>query len=356
MPSLPLAPAEIPATFWRPAEFAAPAADDRLQCWLCPHECTLSDGQAGRCKVRRRRGDGLETATFATSTWHVTAIERKPLYHFLPGTRVLTLAPPGCTFACTYCQNFRLSQFGRHDDAPWTADPCDPDAILAAAHTHDVTAIGFSYSEPILAAEQTLAIAPRARAAGLAVVWKSNGFITERAAARLADSVDAINIDLKADEDIAHLALTGAPVEPVFAALRQFHARGVWVEASTPIIPGLHTPERIAGIARRIAALDPNIPWHLLRFHPDYRLAHVPPTSPDQLAAAVSIARAAGLRHVYVERALGDSARTTLCAYCSATLVEREPWSLRAVHLVDGRCPRCQTPPPGVWLPTRRAL
>lgn len=337
---------------WTPAEFAAPTADGRLGCWLCPHLCTLRDGQLGRCKVRRRRGDELETATFATTTWHVTAIERKPLYHFLPGTQVLTLAAPGCTFACTYCQNFRLSQFGRDVEATWTAEPVDAGTIVERARALDVGAIGFSYAEPILSAELTLALAPLARAAGLAVVWKSNGFVTEPALARLAEAVDAVNIDLKTADDASHRALTGAAVGPVLAAIREFHARGIWVEVSTPIIPGLHTADMLARLAAHIAAVDPDIPWHLLRFHPDHRLIHPPPTSPTLLAAAVDQAHAAGLRYVYVERALGDAARTTRCPHCRAVAIEREPWLLRGVHLADGQCVACATSIAGVW--TRR--
>lgn len=331
---------------WRPADFAY-AIGDRLLCTLCPHGCTLADGQTGRCAVRRNHGGCLETATYATAVQHRHAIERKPLYHYRPGSTVLTLAAPGCTFACTYCQNYRLSQHGRHPQAPWSAEAIEPDAIAdAIADDTEAIAVAFSYAEPTLAAELTLALAAR----GVDVIWQSNGFITPAAALRLAPALAAVNVDLKAADEATHRRLTGASLAPIGEALALWRAAGVWIELSTPLIPGVNDDERsIEGLIDRVLALGAGTPWHLLRFHPDFRLQGAPPTPPALLARVRDRARARGLLHVYVERALGAEGRATRCPGCDAVVVSRHVGALDAITLRDGGCARCGTEIAGRW-------
>jgi len=320
-----------------------------IVCTLCPFECALGDGDTGRCHVRRRRGARLETATFATAVVHAHPIERKPFYHVRPGTRVLTLAAPGCMFTCTYCQNYRLSQFGRTDAAPWAAVPIDPAEIVARAAAEGM-GIAFSYSEPVLAAEATLAIAPLASQAHVPLLWKTNGFITEDAACEVAPALTAANVDLKAAREDVHLRLTGAPLGPVVSALRTWKALGVWLEVSTPVIPGTNDDlASLQAMAQIVVSLGEQTPWHLLRFHPDHRLTAAPPTHPEILDRAVEIARAAGLVHVYVERALGDRGRITRCVGCGEKVVERHVDGVRYNHLREGRCPRCRAAVAGCW-------
>ncbi len=345
----------VPEGLWRPASFFRSGGDALresggvLTCSLCPFECRLRPGDTGRCHVRRRRGDHLETATFATTALHVHPIERKPFYHVRPGSRVLTLAAPGCTFACTYCQNYRLSQFGRTDDAPWTGVSVAPESVVTRAANEGLS-IAFSYSEPVLAAELTLALAPLAKAAGVPLLWKTNGFVTEEAAREVAPALTAANVDLKAPGDEAHIRLTGAPVTPVVRALEVWREAGVWLEISTPVIPGFNDDvESLGALARILAAVGPQTPWHLLRFHPDYRLNGAPPTHPDLLERAGEIARAEGLVHVYVERALGDRGRATRCAGCGEPVIERRTEGVRDNRLRDGRCPHCHVAVAGCW-------
>jgi pyruvate formate lyase activating enzyme len=352
---------------WRPAAFQRRSARG-LTCTLCPFGCELGDGDTGRCHVRRRRGDRIETATFATAAWHLQPIERKPFYHVRPGSRVLTVAAPGCMFRCTYCQNFRISQVGRDPRAGWQARPLAPADLVAAARDAGA-AIAFSYSEPVLAAELTLAAAAGARAAGIPVLWKTNGFASTEAALRLATALDAACVDLKHVDDAAHRRLTGAPVRPVLDTLATWRAAGLWLEIATPLIPGFNTdPTTLRALARHVRALGPDTPWHLLRFHPDYRLQDAPPTHPELLAMARDIARDEGLAHVYVERALGEDARHTRCPGCGDVLVQRDfdsglgdglgrgdggpgrdRWRIRAAGLQNGRCARCHRPIPGRW-------
>lgn len=324
-------------------------AETRLRCTLCPVRCALDDGQVGACKVRRRTGTIIETATFATSVQHVDAVERKPLYHYRPGLRAVTLAAPGCTFRCNYCLNFRISQYGRSGDVAWAAETVDPAGIVRKA-AEISGCVALSYSEPSLAIELTVALAEHGRPLGVDVVWKSNGFLTPEAVELAAPALAAVNIDIKGIDDTRHRRLTGAPVSPVIEAVRQLKHRGVWVEVSTPLIPGVSAePEDIAAIADLIADIDPMMPWHLLRFTPTYRMAEHKPTAPQRLDQARRIGLVAGLRHVYVERALGPEGRTTWCPSCGAAVIERDIWAVAHNRLIDSACPDCGTRLEGRW-------
>jgi len=333
---------------WQPAGFYR-FQGDGLLCTLCPHACVLAGGETGRCQVRRRHGLRLETATFATSVRHLDTIERKPLYHYRPGRKVLTLAAPGCSFTCLYCQNYRLSQFGRTPAALWRAEPVQVATIIAEAVEKNA-AIALSYSEPSLAAELTLVLAAAGRPYGVEIVWKTNGFLTAEALAQIGPWLAAVNIDLKAVDEHKHKALTGAPVGPVLEAIAGFIAAGVWVEISTPLIPKFNADsDSLRNIAAAVRELGPQIPWHLLRFTPQYRLRRAKPTPIEVLNAARMIAREPGLHYVYVERACGPAARNTFCPQCGEEVVRRDIWATHAVSLLDGACPHCGFVIPGRW-------
>lgn len=333
---------------WTPAAFHRPLGQAIL-CTLCPHACQLADGEVGLCGVRRRSGGQLETATRASSVQHTDPVERKPFYHYRPGTLALTLAAPGCSFTCHYCLNYRLSQFGRVPEARWDARPVDAAAIVAAAAAQGA-AVALSYSEPSLAAELTLDLAAAARERGVDVLWKSNGFVTSEALDSLAPCLAAVNLDLKAADDKRHRALTGAPLGPVLATLASLVARGVWVEVSTPVIPGFNDhDEALGAIAAAIAGVSLDLPWHLLRFSPEFRMRRRPPTAIARLARGVDLGRAAGLRYVYVERALGEAGRHTSCPRCAAVVVRRRIWATEEVLLHEGACPTCALAIPGRW-------
>jgi len=334
---------------WTPATLSTQLGDKHVRCDLCPFRCEIAEGRMGACKVRRNRNGVIETATTSVAVQHLDAIERKPLYHVLPGSRVLTIAAPGCTFRCSYCVNHRLSQYGRDSEAPWTGEPARPADLIGEAIAHGA-AIGMSYTEPGLAPELTLALAELAAPHGIPLFWKSNGFLTAEAVDLVAPFLAAVNIDVKAADDAAHRRLTGAPLGPVLDTVERFRAAGVWVEISTPLVPTTAgEPAQLRAIARRLAAISPDMPWHLLRFTPDYQLAQAAPTSPRALATAVGLGHEAGLRYVYVERALGAAGRRTACPTCAATLVEREIWALGVNKVVAGACPSCGERVPGLW-------
>ncbi|MCP4696645.1 MAG: AmmeMemoRadiSam system radical SAM enzyme [Gammaproteobacteria bacterium] len=332
---------------WQVSKFFQ-ASEDEVVCSLCPHSCTFKrDGDAGKCHVRRRKNMHLETASFATAVQHLDPIERKPLYHYKPAGKVLTLASPGCTFRCLYCQNYRLSQFGRSQEAIWRAEPVNISKIISFAAAHQA-AIGFSYAEPSLNAELTLALAEAARPNGIDIIWKTNGFLTPGAAEELAPCLAAVNIDLKSLDAKQHRMLTGAPLAPILETIAIFYEAGVWLEFSTPLIPEFNAAA-LRRIAAFICSIDPNIPWHLGRFNPDFKLRNLPPTSVEMLAKGRYTAFEAGLKYVYVERALGPEGRTTYCQSCSRPLIIRKLWGLEENFLIDGACPACKTPLTGRW-------
>lgn len=299
----------------------------------------------GVCKVRRGSATGLETATFASSVAHVDAVERKPFFHYRPGSQTITLAAPGCSFRCDYCVNFRMSQFGRDDQSAWNATAVDPADVVGRAAAMSAN-VAMSYTEPSLAPELTMELARHGRTLGVEILWKSNGFLTPEAVALCAPAVAAVNIDLKGVDEKSHRRLTGGSFRPVVDTIRRFREHGTWVEVSTPVIPGVTDPERVAEV---IAGIGVDIPWHLVRFTPAFRMRDRDPTPPEALAEAVEHGRAAGLKYVYVERALGDSGRETRCPACDSVVVSRGVWSLRGNRLVAGRCPDCGTTLGGRW-------
>jgi pyruvate formate lyase activating enzyme len=334
---------------WHPALLGETEAGGRVRCELCPFGCSLGEGQTGPCRVRRNRGGALETATFTAAVAHLDAVERKPFYHLRPGSKVLTVAGPGCTFRCGYCINHRLSQYGREETAPWLGEAADPAALATRARAEGAM-LGLSYAEPGLAPELTLALAEH----GLPIVWKSNGFLTPTAVDLVAPVLEAVNIDVKAADEAAHRRLTGAALAPVLDAVSRFREAGVWVEVSTPLVPGAaDDPRDLAVIARTLTSIDPDLPWHLLRFTPDFKMKAATPTLPSALTEARDIGHRAGLRYVYVERALGAEGRRTVCPVCTTTLVERGLWETLGDHLLDGACPGCGTAVPGRWRSSR---
>ncbi|MEV4515512.1 AmmeMemoRadiSam system radical SAM enzyme [Dactylosporangium sp. NPDC049525] len=338
-----------PRPVWEAAVLGRPGPDGHVTCELCPEACDLAPGQTGVCAVRRNHDGALQTSTSAASVQHVDAVERKPFFHVRPGGRVLTLAAPGCTFRCNYCVNHRLSQYGRDAGISWTARPVQPADLVARARA-DGLMLGLSYAEPALAIELTLGLAEAAGPDGPPVLWKSNGYLTAAAADLVAPALTAVNIDVKAAREAPHRRLTGAPLAPVLRTVERLRAAGVWVEVTTPLIPSVSdSDDDVRAIARWLAGLDPAIPWHLVRFVPDYRMRRPDPTAPERLRRAAQLAREAGIQQVYCERALGPDGRSTRCPRCDTRVVERGVWETLSDDLVAGTCPACHTTIPGRW-------
>lgn len=335
---------------WQPADFWH-LAEGRPTCLLCPFRCAPEDGKTGRCQVRRRQGNGWETACHHTAVYHWQTIERKPFYHLHPGAPVLTLTTPGCTFRCDYCENAVISQVDGLTDLPFPLRTLQSAEVLKEVRERRGL-LAFSYSEPTLAAEWTLEFGKIANESGIRIVWNSNGFITQEALIRVAPFLSAVNIDIKTADPNDYYTLTGGGrLSAVLEAMAGFRALGVWVEVSTPLIPGFNdNPASVLAMAREVLRLGAETPWHLLRFHPDHRRSTTPPTPPGELDRAKQIAHEAGLYHVYTPHGLDAAGQTTHCPDCGRAVIQRERHTLIGTTLHNGCCPDCGKELAGRWL------
>ena len=332
-----------------PARWWETAPDGRVHCFLCPRHCRLRAGQAGFCSIRANQGGQLVSLGYgAPAAVQVDPIEKKPLFHFLPGTNVLSLGTTGCDLACCFCQNSDLSHSRREPVSVKRLAPAD---VVALALERDCPAIAFTYNEPTIWAEYVLDVCAAAKEHGIAIVLVTNGYITREAFHDLYDHVAAANVDLKALDDEFYRRHTLARLAPVLETLRRLRDEtGVWVEITNLVIPTLNDgPNEVRRLADWVLEhLGPDVPVHFTAFHPEFRLRDLPPTPPATLRAARSIAREAGLRYVYEGNVIGEGAHTS-CASCGRLLIRRSWQAVLEDQLVDGRCPDCRQVVPGRW-------
>ncbi len=320
---------------------------DTVACGLCAHRCTLRPGQTGFCAAIRNQGGALHAlADGRPVVLHPDPIERKPLYHVMPGTKLLSLGTLGCTMTCDFCQNWRIAQARPSD----VGAIIPPEAVVAAAVAQGCAGIAFTYNEPTIYLDYAAAIMALAQQAGLLTAFKTNGYLTPEAIDVLIPLLDAANVDLKSFDDRFYQKVCGARLPPVLDAIAHLHRRGVWVEVTTLLIPGVNDSDgELRALAEWLAAVSPDIPWHLWRFHPDYRMAEVPPTRLADIERAMQIGSAAGLRYIYASNAPGDPGQHTSCPGCGAALIERVGNATTAVQIESGRCTRCGWVLPGIF-------
>jgi pyruvate formate lyase activating enzyme len=325
--------------------------DNKVRCNLCSHRCVLGDGERGICRVRENRGGTLNTLVYGrTIAQHVDPIEKKPLFHFHPGTAAFSVATAGCNFQCRWCQNWEISQLPREQDFI-PGDRTGPDQIVTAAQQAGCRSIAYTYTEPTIFFEYSYDTARIAREAGLANVYVSNGYMTEEMLARFAPYLDAINVDVKAFRDETYRTYVGARRDPVLQTLRTVKRLGIWLEVTTLVIPGINDgPAELRDAATFVAAeLGPETPWHISRFFPAYQMTDVPPTPLPKLEEARDIGKAAGLQHVYLGNT--DQGEDTFCSECGALLIQRAGYRIiRNRIAADGRCPDCGTAVAGIGM------
>jgi pyruvate formate lyase activating enzyme len=286
---------------------------------------------------------------------HVDPIEKKPLYHFLPGTRSYSIAGAGCNFKCAFCQNWQSSQTSMRDGGPVESCRLRPREVVEAAFEHGCRSISYTYTEPTIFFEYANDIARLARGAGLANVFVTNGYMTPEALELAAPWLDAANVDLKSFRDEFYRKTCGGRLAPILESMRFMKTLGIWIEVTTLVVPGVNdSEEELAGIARFIAEVSPDIPWHVSRFHPDYRMQDVPATPVESLRRAILTGKRAGLRYVYPGNAIGEPA-DTLCPGCGSTVLRRRGFWLDRNDLRDAQCPRCGTRVAGVFRERRTA-
>jgi pyruvate formate lyase activating enzyme len=336
----------VPTRYWHRLE------DGRIQCDVCPRACKLRDGQRGLCFVRAREGDGIVLATYGRSSgFCVDPIEKKPLNHFLPGTAVLSFGTAGCNLACRFCQNWDISKSREVDTL---ADAASPETIAEAAVELGCSSVAFTYNDPVVFLEYAVDVADACRERGIRPVAVTAGYVCPEPRLELFSHMDAANVDLKAFTDDFYARTCAGHLEPVLETLAYLrHETGVWFEITNLLIPGLNdSDEELDALTRWIVeALGPDVPVHFTAFHPDYKLRDRPPTPPESLRRARSIARANGVRHAYTGNVFDPEGQSTYCHGCSATLIERDWYRLGAYRLTgDGRCESCGTKAPGVFV------
>ncbi len=329
-----------------------PVAPGSVRCNACAHRCVLRPSRVGICGVRQNRGGWLYTLVYGQAVVSNAApVEKKPFFHFLPGSYAYSLATQGCNFHCDYCQNWHISQAHREKRVPESRYIAPDDAVEEAVAA-GVRSIAYTYVEPTVFLEYALDTMIHARAAGLHNAWVTNGYQTPEALDLIVPYLDAANVDVKAGSDRFYRKTCGATWAPVRETVVELHRRGVWIELTTLVVPGLNDDvDELRELAEWIAAaVSPETPWHLTRIEPAYKLAQLPPTPAATLREAAAAAREVGLRHVYVGNAPEVDEATTFCARCGEKLIARADFSVTAWHLVEGRCPRCKHARAGVGL------
>ena len=327
--------------------------DQRVRCHLCHHRCVISAGKRGICAVRENRGGCLETLVFGkVIARHVDPIEKKPLFHFLPGSLSYSIATVGCNFKCRFCQNADIAQLPANRRGLIIGDAVTPDEVVADARRRQCASIAFTYTEPTVFFELAFETARLAHQKGIRSVFVTNGYMTPEAIEMIAPFLDAANVDLKAFSDETYRQYCGARLEPVKQTLREMKSRAIFVEVTTLIVPGMNdNADELRQLAAFIAEeLGPETPWHISRFHPTYRLTDRPATPLETLVEARRIGLDAGLRYVYTGNVPGEEGESTYCYRCGKLLVDRMGFFIRSNTIEKGQCPGCGAAIDGVGM------
>ena len=326
----------VEARLWR-------ALDGRkVDCELCAHLCRIAPAKFGVCGVRENREGKLVTHAYGkVIAAHIDPIEKKPLFHFQPGTRSFSVATIGCNFRCPFCQNWEISQAARGGEAFRGGHDFPPAEIVAEARSGGCRSISYTYTEPTIFFEYAYDTARLAREAGLTNVFVTNGYLTAKALQTIQPYLDAANVDLKAFKDETYRKGCGARLEPVLETIRLIGERGLWVEGTTLVVPGMNdSPAELGDIARFIAGVSIEIPWHISRFHPDYKYTDTPATPVRILEQARDLGKDAGLRYIYVGNVWGEG-ENTACPQCGRQVISRSGFSVRKNEVRNGACPHC---------------
>jgi pyruvate formate lyase activating enzyme len=336
-----------PAPGERPAMFQEESAKG-VVCLICPNECTLKDGDLSDCHNRIARKSKLYTMAFGNPcAVNTDPVEKKPMYHFLPGTTALSIATAGCNLACLNCQNWTISQTS--PDRTKNFD-LSPEEVVSRAADGGCRSIAYTYSEPVTFYEYVYETSRLARQAGIKNIMVSNGYINREPLKQLCRYIDGANIDLKAFTDSTYLKLTGGRLQPILDSLRIYRDEGVWLEITNLVVPGwTDKPGEIKEMCTWLAENGfSDTPLHFSRFQPQFKLEHLPPTPAAILTRAAEIARNEGIKYVYVGNLPGAGMEDTICPSCGKKVIDRSGYRIISESLSGGKC-SCGTKIPGIW-------
>lgn len=324
--------------------------NNKVECQLCSHRCKIADGKRGICAVRENRGGVLRTLAYGKAiAAHIDPIEKKPLFHFLPGTLSFSIATAGCNFRCGFCQNWDISQLSKQGKGEFPGKDLSPERIVAEAVKNNCQSIAYTYTEPTIFFEYAYDTAKLARKKGLKNVFVTNGFQTPETIGKMVGVIDAANVDLKSFSDEFYRKVCGGRLEPVLEAIKLMWEKKIWVEVTTLIVPEQNDSEKeLEQIAKFLADISKDISWHISRFHPDYKMTDVEPTPIETLHGAVEIGKKAGLNYIYVGNVLDDPNEHTYCPKCGKVVIKRFGYQTENL-LKKARCPFCGFKIPGVF-------
>lgn len=322
-----------------------------IHCALCAQGCRIHEGKRGICRVRENRGGILYSLNYGKLvSENVDPIEKKPIFHLLPGSSSYSISTVGCNFKCLHCQNFQISQYPRLNEGIIPGTPRTPEDVVNAARQRGCRSISYTYVEPTIFYEFAYDTAKLAQEAGIKNVFVSNGYTGADATRELAPLLAANNIDLKAFTDRFYKEVCGARLAPVLDTIKLMKELGVWVEVTTLIIPGWNDDEgELRDIARFIKGVSPDIPWHVSRFWPTYQMTDRPPTPHGTLSRAREIGLEEGLHYVYVGNIPDETGENTYCPQCNALVIERAGFRILGCKMTKGACRACATPIPGIF-------
>ncbi|MBN1522414.1 MAG: AmmeMemoRadiSam system radical SAM enzyme [Candidatus Aureabacteria bacterium] len=323
----------------------------RVQCDLCSHRCVISPGKRGVCGVRENRDGVLYSLVYGkAAARNVDPIEKKPLFHFYPGSKTYSIATVGCNFRCLYCQNWQISQL---KDEVIIGEEFAPEDIVEDALSSRCESIAYTYTEPTIFYEYAFDTAIIAQKKGLKNLFITNGYITEEALREISPYLDTVNIDLKSMSDDFYKKVCSARLKPVLDNITLCYSLGIWVEVTTLVIPGYNDSlEELREIAMFIRSINKSIPWHVSRFFPAYQLNNVSLTPLKRLEEAVKIGREAGLEYVYQGNM--DEGENTFCPNCGKLLIIRTDFNTIENKIKDGSCPYCRANIVGVHMKRKR--
>jgi pyruvate formate lyase activating enzyme len=328
------------------------AENGRIRCFACGHRCLIGEGRRGICRVRFNLNSELRVPFGYAAGVQCDPVEKKPFHHVYPGSDALTFGMLGCDFHCGYCQNWVTSQALRDAAALAPVQPVTPAQLVGAARAQSARLVVSSYNEPLITAEWAVAVFQEAKAAGLACAFVSNGNATAEALDFLKPWIVAYKIDLKSFDD-KHYRELGGTLEHVTQGIRMVHERGLWLEIVTLIVPGFNDGEsELHAMAKFIASVSRDIPWHVTAFHQDYKMTDRANTASAQLVRAAEIGVEEGLRFVYAGNEPGRVGpwENTFCPHCREELISRFGYLVRQYRITpQGRCSRCGTQIPGIW-------
>jgi pyruvate formate lyase activating enzyme len=326
--------------------------DNALRCFACGHRCLINEGKRGICKVRFNEEGHLRVPTNYVAALACDPTEKKPFFHVLPGSDTLTFGMLGCDLHCAYCQNWLTSQALRDEAAVTMPERVTADRLVSLAKAYGASMIGSSYNEPLITAEWAVEVFQRARPHGFRTAFISNGNATPQVLDYLRPWTDCYKIDLKSMSDRNYRQLGGV-VDNITDTVKMVHERQFWEEIVTLVIPGFNDSEdELRQAADFIAAVSPDIPWHVTAFHQDYRMTENANTTAEQLIRVCEIGREAGLRYIYAGNLPGKVGRweNTYCPSCDELLVERYGYLIKQMKIAhDGKCLSCATVIPGIW-------